>query len=105
MGTVLVHSAFLATYISRLLQVAASVQVCDAAAGRTLKYKDVPQEKDPRRDDNGGESLLNTKWPSEGSIQFRNVSVKYNKEGGAYALRNINLEIKHAQKVNKLRVL
>ncbi|XP_058448247.1 ATP-binding cassette sub-family C member 4-like [Malaya genurostris] len=65
------------------------------AVERLLEYKNLPAEPQPIEN---AKQVQNTKWPSNGRIQFCNVSFRYF-EGAPLVLRDLNFEIKPKEKI------
>ena len=61
---------------------------------RILQYMDLPQEAAPILP----EEKLPKSWPADGSIQFKNVYLKYS-SSHQYSLKNISFIVKPGEKV------
>ena len=65
--------------------------------GRILDYYSLPPEAPPQTD-----FALPDKWPSQGALEFRNVSMRYRPDPSLpLALRGVSFSIEAGQKVRQ----
>ncbi|XP_046982088.1 putative uncharacterized protein YKR104W isoform X1 [Schistocerca americana] len=92
-GIALTHLLGLSSIVSQLLQEAARLQQHLAAVQSAVAFAAVPPEADCAT----GEKYVQKQWSLSGSIEFQQVSLKY--ERGPLALKDVSLRIMDGEKV------
>lgn len=64
---------------------------------RIFEYRNLPQDQFLNGD--GGKQSRPSNWPSQGKIQYQNVSLKYDEKQKHKALEGVNLTIEPGEKI------
>ncbi|KAK9870542.1 hypothetical protein WA026_008104 [Henosepilachna vigintioctopunctata] len=89
-GLLLTQTSMLSHYIEWTLALWMLLENSMTSVERLVEYTELPLENDNRR--------MEEKWPRDGEIKFRNVSLSY-RSNGEIALKNLNLTIYPQEKI------
>ena len=92
-GLILSQSLMMMGLFQYCMRMSSELENQMTSAERVLEYSKLPSEAELTKD-----GSVNTNWPSQGSIQFKGVSLRYSPDSDP-VLKDLNFQIKAGEKV------